>query len=237
THDLQVWASLALYDIERTGIGLDLANRNEIVAKVQELLEDLKEQLRQFGYLAGEEGSDKALQSIIKRTLATHPEVEIPRTATGKFSIKGEDLDELAKVSEFFACYKYYREVSALFKNYLKKMSVSRLHPHYDLLKNSGRQSASGPNVQCIPRKRKKKPPGKPDAFDLRRCFVPAEGKLFYVADYASVELRTLSQSLLSQFGLDSVMARKLNEGVDVHRFVAARVRLTGPADAQAILA
>ena len=237
THDLQVWASVALYDIERTGIGLDLANRNEIVAKVEELLGDLKEQLRLSGYRAGEQGSDKALQAIIGRTLASHPEVEIPRTATGKFSIKGEDLDELAEVSEFFACYKDYREVNALLNNYLKKMSVSRLHSHYDLLKNSGRTSASAPNIQNIPRKRKKKHPGKRDAFDLRRCFVPAEGKIFYVVDYSSIELRTLSQSLLSQFRLDSVMARKLNEGVDVHRYVAARVRLTGHEDAQAILA
>jgi DNA polymerase I-like protein with 3'-5' exonuclease and polymerase domains len=237
THDLQVWASVALYDIERTGIGLDLANRNAIVTKVQELLEDLKEQLRLFGYLAGEKGSDKALQAIIKRTLAEHPEIEIPRTATGKLSIKGEDLDELAQVSEFFACYKDYREVSALSNNYLQKMGLSRLHAHYDLLKNSGRTSASAPNIQNIPRKRKKKHPGKRDAFDLRRCFVPAEGKFFYVVDYSSIELRTLSQSLRTQFGLDSVMARKLNEGVDLHRFVAARVRLTGHEDAQAILA
>src|SRR5215468_7204579 len=107
-------------------------------------------------------------------------------------------------------------------------MSVSRLHAHYDLLKNSGRTSASGPNIQNIPRKRKKKHPGKRDAFDPRRCFVSAEGKLFYVVDYVSIELRTLAQSLLSQFRLDSVMARRLNDWVDVHRYVAARVRLTG---------
>src|SRR5262249_18187269 len=237
THDLQVWASLALYDIERTGIGLDLANRNEIVAKVQELLEDLKEQLRRFGYPPRAGGRVKALPAIIKRRPPRPPEVRTPRTGRGKFSIKSEALDDRAQVSEFFACFKDYREVSALFKNYLTKMSVSRLHPHYDLLKNSGRTSASGPNIQGIPRKRKKKHPGKRDAFDPRRCFISAEGKLCYVPDYVSIELRTLAQALLSQFGLDSVMARRLNDWVDVHRYVAARVRLTGHADAQAILA
>jgi hypothetical protein len=46
-----------------------------------------------------------------------------------------------------------------------------------------------------------------------------------------------LSQALSSQFGLDSVLARKLIQGVDVHRFVAARMKLTGRADAAAILA
>jgi DNA polymerase I-like protein with 3'-5' exonuclease and polymerase domains len=237
THDLQVMGAVALDHVERAGIGLDLANRDEIVAQVQRLCDDLREELRRLGYLAGEEGCDKALQALIRRTLAERPGIEIPRTATGKFSTAGEDLDELAEVSEFFARYKEHKQVSALLKNYLRKMDAARLHPHYDLLKNTGRTSASSPNIQNIPRQRKKKRPDKRDAFDLRRCFAPAAGKVFYVADYSSIELRTLAQTVLTQFGLGSVMARKLNEGVDLHRFVAARMKVTGRGDAPAILA
>jgi DNA polymerase I-like protein with 3'-5' exonuclease and polymerase domains len=237
THRLQAQAAVALDQIERVGIGVDLANRNEIVAKVRELVDDLKEELRQFGYLAGEKGCDKTLQALVRQTLTEHPEIEIPRTPTGKYSSKDEDLDQLAQVSEFFARFKDYKQVDALLTNYLLKMDAARLHPHYDLLKVTGRTSASSPNIQNIPRKRKKKKPGARDAFDLRRCFVPAPGTLFYVADYSGLELRTLSQALITQFGLDPVLARKVNEGVDLHRFVAARMKLTGRADAAAILA
>jgi DNA polymerase I-like protein with 3'-5' exonuclease and polymerase domains len=237
THDLQVMGAVALDAVERVGIGLDLANRNETVAQVRELADGLKEGLRPFGYLAGEEGSGKALQSLIRKALADHPQLDVPKTATGKFSTKREHLDELAEASEFFARLKEYDQVSDLLSNCLEKMSAARLHPHYDPLKNTGRTSASAPNIQSAPRKRKRKKPGPRDAFDVRRCFAPAPGKVFYVVDYSCVELRTLAQALMTQFGLDSVMARKLNSGVDLHRFVAARLRLTGHEDAPAILA
>jgi hypothetical protein len=237
THDLQLMGAVALDQIERFGIGLDVAGREEIVARVQELLDGLKEDLRQHGYLANQDGCAKVLQHLIGKALAEHPEVEVPRTATGKFSTDAESLDGLAQLSPFFALYQEYTQLAALQNNFLKKMGATRLHPHYDLLKNSGRTSASAPNIQNIPRKRKKKKPGARDAFDLRRCFVPAINKIFYIADYSSVELRTLAQALTTQFGLDSVMARKLNTGVDLHSFVAARMKATGREDAHAILA
>jgi DNA polymerase I-like protein with 3'-5' exonuclease and polymerase domains len=237
THDLQLMASVALDQTERAGIGLDLDNRDEIVARVKEMLGRLREELRVFGYMPGEPGCDKVLQAIIRRTLSKFPQVHVPLTGTGKFSTKAEDLEELAEIDEFFCALKDYKQVSTLLNTFLEKMSEARLHPHYDLLKNTGRTSASSPNVQNVPRQRKRKKPRATDAFDLRRCFVPAPGKLFYVADYSGVELCSLGQALRTQFGLDSVLARKINEGVDLHRFVAARMKLTGRADAGAILA
>jgi DNA polymerase I-like protein with 3'-5' exonuclease and polymerase domains len=232
THDLQVMAAVALEEVERAGFGLDLANRNEILARVQSRLEELREELRQGGYLEGQPGCDKALQALVRQAVQGHPDVEIPRTATGRFSTREEDLDALAEVSEFFAVYKEFKQVRTLLNNFLVKMDAGRIHPHYDLLKNTGRTGSSGPNIQGFPRKKKGKV-----AFDVRRCFVPAEGKLFYVADYASIELRTLSQALLTQFKLDSHMARAINAGQDLHRLVAARMKATALPDAAAVLA
>jgi hypothetical protein len=49
THHLQVMAAVALDGIERAGFGLDLANREEIIVQVRQLLGDLRENLRPYG--------------------------------------------------------------------------------------------------------------------------------------------------------------------------------------------
>jgi hypothetical protein len=236
THHLQVMAHVALTENGRAGFGLDQANRNELLSSAEGILQELRESLRLGGYLEGEKGCDKALQAIIRRTLQENPDLEVPTTDTGKYSTKEEHLDALAHASEFFARLKEFKALRSLIKNHLRKMNEPRVHAHYDVLKNTGRTSASNPSIQNLPKKKKKRK-GRQDDFDVRRCFVPAPGKIFYVADYSSIELRTLAQSLMTQFGLDSHMARALNAGQDVHRLVAARMKATRLPDAAAVLA
>jgi DNA polymerase I-like protein with 3'-5' exonuclease and polymerase domains len=232
THHLQVMAAVALGEVERVGFGLDIENRNEIVAKVRSRLDELTEELGQGGYVQGRKGCEKALQDLIRQTVQQHPDVGIPLTPTGKYSTREEDLDALADVSGFFAVYKEFKQVRTLLNNFLIKMDAGRIHPHYDILKNTGRTGSKSPNIQGFPRKKKGK-----HSFDVRRCFLPPPGKVFYVADYASIELRTLSQALLTQFKLDSHMARAINAGQDLHRLVAARMKATALPDAGAVLA
>lgn len=72
----------------------------------------------------------------------------------------------------------------------------------------TGRLSSSDPNMQNIPGK---------DMF--REVFVPAEGKVFVIADYSQVELR-----VLAHFSQDEVMVDAFNRGVDLHSTTAAKV-------------
>lgn len=83
-----------------------------------------------------------------------------------------------------------------------------RLHP---LTAESGRFSCSDPNLQQVPSEH--------TAPGFRRCFVPTDGKLFIIADYAQIELRVAAH-LAPCDALRSVF----NEGRDAHRATAATI-------------
>lgn len=88
------------------------------------------------------------------------------------------------------------------------------LHPTFDVLKTTGRTSAFG-NIssQNLPRDER-----------LRSLFVPSPGHVFLDADYSAVEMATLAQATLAQFGGQSTMAEAINAGIDLHRLIASRM-------------
>lgn len=89
-----------------------------------------------------------------------------------------------------------------------------KLHPKFDPIVETGRTSSFGDlNAQNLPREG-----------GVRECIIPPEGHVFVLADFSTVELGTLAQSLQSQWGLDSAMAAAINLGVDLHTQFAAQV-------------
>jgi hypothetical protein len=76
----------------------------------------------------------------------------------------------------------------------------------------SGRTSSFGEiNAQNLPTRD-----------EVRSCFVPSPGNVYIDLDYKTIELATLAQACLTQFGLDSRMAAEINAGRDLHALVAA---------------
>ncbi len=96
---------------------------------------------------------------------------------------------------------------------FLKKMDRCVLHPSFNELLVTGRTSSFGEiNAQNLPRDDR-----------VRSCFVPSPGHVFLTADYSTVEMATLAQSVVSQMRIPSEMAEAINSGTDLHRLVAAR--------------
>ena len=54
---------------------------------------------------------------------------------------------------------------------------------------------------------------------EIRKGFIPADGYLFYRADYSQVELR-----ILAHFSGDEPLVRAFNEGIDIHKQTASVV-------------
>jgi hypothetical protein len=57
----------------------------------------------------------------------------------------------------------------------------------------------------------------------VRPCTVARDGKVIVSTDYSGMELATLAQKCLDLFG-KSVLADKINEGVDVHAYLASQI-------------
>ena len=115
-----------------------------------------------------------------------------------------EDLQLLASISND-------QKLLSTYVPLLRKGTEKPLNPRYGLV-DSGRTSASKPNVQNQPRRG-----------GARECFVPRPGKLFVCADYHVAELCGLAQVLLDLFG-ESEMATALQAGRELHLETAAGI-------------
>jgi hypothetical protein len=227
THHVQLRASILMDVLTSNGIAVDQARSGDKAAKVRAALEACKGRLRQRGYLAGEPGSSKAMQSILSEFQRANPDVELKTTATGLWSTAEEDLAELAARDRFFADYATYKAAEKLLSTYLCKMG-GRLHPRFGYLLQTGRTYCGGGfNLQNLPREQAEESP----ANTVRGCFVPGEGNVFIDSDFSQIELVVLSYAIRKQFGLRSVLAELVNSGQDVHRLIAATMLNKAPAD------
>jgi len=222
THHIQLKGSIVLKAITANGLHVDLDRRNDLDQQLEQVAEERLAELRKYGFLPEGPGSQKALQEILRREEARHPGLQLPRTATGKYVTKKETLEELADALPFVRAYVQLKEIQKLRSTFLGRMTRRVLHPSFDPFKTSGRASSFGDiNAQNLPRDDR-----------VRACFVPSPGHVFIDADYSTLELATLGQAILTQFGMPSKMAEAINAGQDLHRLVAAQV--TGK-DAEAV--
>jgi hypothetical protein len=231
THHIQLRAGIVMDALTTNGVGVDPSRSAEKARQVRAVLEECQERLRRRGYLVGERGSDKALQSILEEFHRVNSDVPLSRTASGeKWSTAQEDLDELAREDPFFRDYANYRHAEKLLSTYLDKMGPTRLHPRFGYLLTTGRTFCRGFNVQSLPGE-KDLPREDPAASTIRGCFVPGDGNVFIDSDYGQVELVVLAYALQHQFGLPSGLARLINADNDVHRLIAATVLGKPPAE------
>jgi DNA polymerase I-like protein with 3'-5' exonuclease and polymerase domains len=213
THHIQLKAAIVLDAITANGIGVDASASKALLNKMEALLSELTAKLTACGHADGR-GSARSLQARIAETLRAHPEISLSHTDTGRFETSEVALATLDQVDPFYGDLLDRKAVSKLKTTYLDKMAKERLHPAFDVLKTTGRTSSFGEiNAQNLPRDDR-----------VRRCFVPSPGTLLLDADYSTIEMATLAQSVLSQFGGQSKMAEAINAGADLHRLVAARV-------------
>lgn len=221
THHIQLKAAIVLRAIKANGLTLDQERREELQSNLTSALNEYRQALREFGYLPGEPGSGKALQEIMKRLERSHPEYQFPKTSTGKYVTKRDVLEDLAHHDPFIENLLRFKAVEKLCSTFVAKLGKTVVHPSFDPLMVTGRTSSFGEiNAQNLPKDDR-----------VRSCFIPSAGHVYIDADFNTVELATLAQSVQSQFHQRSAMAAAINAGQDLHRLVASRVTGKPPAE------
>ena len=215
THHIQLRAAIVLAQITGNGLHLDVARREELAEELKVLLDQQSQALGKFGYLPGGEGSGKSLQAILRRQESACAGVQFPRTDTGLYATSHEAMQDLADTVPFVTLLLKYHATEKLLGSFVKKMGKRTLHPSFNVLARTGRTTSFGDiNAQNLPTDDR-----------VRSCFVPVPGHVFIDVDYKTIEMATLAQACVSQFGLHSKMAEAINAGQDLHTLVAARVK------------
>ena len=206
-----------LADMELNGVCLD----TEALQDTSKIFTERMKQYEQEIYKeAGEEfniSSPKQVGDILfgKLQIMDKPK----KTKTGQYVTSEEVLQSLENKSPIVRNILNYRGMKKLLSTYIDALPklinprTGHIHTSFNqALTATGRLSSSDPNIQNIPVRTD-------DGKEIRKCFIPEEGCLFFSADYSQIELR-----IMAHLSEDENMMEAFREGHDIHRATAAKI-------------
>ena len=206
-----------LADMETTGVRLD----TEALAETSKVLTERMKQIERNIYeLAGHEFNIASPKQVGEVLFGEMKIVEKPKkTKTGQYVTSEEVLQQLRSKAPIVADILEHRGLKKLLGTYVDALP-KLINPHTGHIHTSfnqavtatGRLSSSDPNLQNIPVRGE-------DGKEIRKCFIPEPGELFFSADYSQIELR-----VMAHLSGDKNMIEAFREGYDIHAATAARI-------------
>lgn len=215
--DIEMPLVNVLADMELTGVRLDTKALQETSLGLGKRLEELEQRIyRQAGH-SFNIASPKQVGDVLFDEMKL---VEKPRkTKKGQFVTSEEVLQQLRGKAPIVADILDYRGLRKLLSTYIEALPklvnprTGHIHTSFNqTITATGRLSSSDPNLQNIPVR-------DDDGKEIRRCFIPEEGCLFFSADYSQIELR-----IMAHLSGDENMIASFNGGHDIHAATAARI-------------
>ena len=215
--DIEMPLVRVLADMELNGVCLD----TEALQETSKIFTERMIQYEQEIYKeAGEEfniSSPKQVGDILfgKLQIMDKPK----KTKTGQYVTSEEVLQSLEGKNPIVRNILNYRGMKKLLSTYIDALPklinprTGHIHTSFNqALTATGRLSSSDPNLQNIPVRTD-------DGKEIRKCFIPEEGCLFFSADYSQIELR-----IMAHLSEDENMMEAFREGHDIHRATAAKI-------------
>ena len=215
--DIEMPLVRVLADMELNGVCLD----TEALQETSKIFTERMIQYEQEIYKeAGEEfniSSPKQVGDILfgKLQIMDKPK----KTKTGQYVTSEEVLQSLEGKNPIVRNILNYRGMKKLLSTYIDALPklinprTGHIHTSFNqALTATGRLSSSDPNLQNIPVRTD-------DGKEIRKCFIPEKGCLFFSADYSQIELR-----IMAHLSEDENMMEAFREGHDIHRATAAKI-------------
>ena len=215
--DIEMPLVKVLADMELNGVCLDTDSLKE----TEHIFKERMARYEHHAYeLAGETfniSSPKQVGDILfgKMQLVDKPK----KTRTGQYVTSEEVLLQLRDKAPIVDDILNYRGLKKLLGTYVEALPLlinkrtGHIHTSFNqAVTATGRLSSSDPNLQNIPVR-------DDDGKEIRKCFVPEPGCLFFSADYSQIELR-----IMAHLSGDENMIEAFREGLDIHRATAAKI-------------
>ena len=225
THHIQLKSAVLCDAMRRNGVGVDVARAEKSRRIVAGEIDRVRGELAgaTFGdpptpFVAEGAGSSLSLQALLENLQARSPDLPMARSDSGKWKGDEEALTALAGAEPLLAKLLELRKLTKLNGTYFGPLAEAggRVHPRFWPLKNTGRMSCSGPNLQNLPRPIVGQP-------SVRACLVPKPGRVLLAVDYAQIELCVLA-AVLDRLKLGGTLGNLVNGGADLHKRIAAAV-------------
>lgn len=206
-----------LAEMELNGIRID----TESLAETSSILTSRMRQLETQIYVAaGEEFNISSPKQVGEILFGKMKIVDKPKkTKTGQYVTSEEVLQQLRHKNPIVDDILAHRGLKKLLGTYVDALPklinrrTGHIHTSFNqAVTSTGRLSSSDPNLQNIPVRGE-------DGKEIRRCFIPEEGCLFFSADYSQIELR-----VMAHLSGDENMAEAFRLGHDIHAATAAKI-------------
>ena len=206
-----------LAEMEINGVCLDTEALNETSRIFNERMNGYEQNIYE---LAGESFNISSPRQVGNILFGKLQIVDKPKkTRTGQYVTNEEVLQSLKAKHPIVENILAYRGMKKLLSTYIDALPklinkrTGRIHTSFNQAATStGRLSSSEPNLQNIPVRTD-------DGKEIRKCFIPEKGCLFFSADYSQIELR-----IMAHLSEDPNMIDAFRNNIDIHKVTAAKI-------------
>lgn len=215
--DIELPLIPVLANMELAGARIDVKALNDYSVILTEQMNRLEAECHELAGVPFNTASPAQVGEVLFDHLKIDPKAK--KTKTGQYSTTEDILLKLRDRHPLVDKILELRGIRKLLSTYVNALpalinpSTGRIHTTYNqTVTATGRLSSTNPNLQNIPVR-------SDDGKEIRRAFIPAEGNLFFSADYSQIELR-----LVADLSHDKTMLDAFAHGHDIHAITAARI-------------